>query len=96
MDIADRPEQNRFMGEEDGHVAQLVYEVRGDRLALTHTRVDEELGGRGLGGALVRAAVERAERTGETLVPECPFTASWLRRHADVAERVAIDWPPED
>lgn len=96
MDIIDREDQSRFVAEEDGHEAQIVYEVRGDRLALVHTEVDEALGGRGMGGKLVTAAVERAERTGEILVPACPYARGWLRKHPEVADRVTIEWPPED
>lgn len=96
MDIIDQTEKHRFVGTEDGHEAQLVYRVDGDRLVLEHTEVPEELGGRGVGGKLVTAAVERAEASGETLVPVCPFTRSWLRKHEDAAARVGIDWPDED
>ena len=61
---------------------------------LVHTGVPDELGGRGLGGVLVRAALERAVAESLTLVPECPFARSWLEKHPDDAARVTIDWPP--
>src|SRR5262249_35231545 len=69
-----------------------------DRLVLLHTEVPAALGGRGLGGRLVRAAVERASGEGLTVVPLCPFARTWLERHPDVAENVTVDWgePPED
>ena len=96
MDIIDQTAQHRFVGTEDGQEAQLVYEVHGDRLHIVHTEVPEALGGRGLGGKLVTAAVERAAASGETIVPECPYARGWLRKHADVAAKVTIDWPEED
>lgn len=96
MDIIDETAQHRFLGTEDGHEAQLVYRVDGDRLVLVHTEVPEALGGRGLGGQLVTAAVQRAEASGETLVPECPYARSWLRKHPEAAAGVTIDWPAED
>jgi predicted GNAT family acetyltransferase len=74
-------------------VAELVYRLDGERLVLTHTRVPEELGGRGLGGVLVRAAVDRAEAEGLTVVPECTFAKGWLEKHPDDAARISIDWP---
>ncbi len=95
MDIIDQTDQHRFVGTEDGKEAQLVYEVDGDRLRLLHTEVPEELGGRGIGGQLVRAAVDRAAVSGETLVPLCPFAHSWLDRHPDAAERVEIEVPDQ-
>ena len=47
----------------------------------------------GVGGHLVQAVVERAATSGETVVPHCPFTRSWLERHPDEAGRISIDWP---
>jgi uncharacterized protein len=40
---------------------------------LAHTEVPLQLEGRGIGGRLVTAAVDRAAREGPTLVPLCPF-----------------------
>jgi predicted GNAT family acetyltransferase len=94
VQVVDNTDRHRFDLEQEGHRAELVYEVDGDRLVLVHTGVPEALGGRGLGGQLVRAAVERARREGLTLVPRCPYARSWLEKHADEAAGVAIDWPP--
>jgi predicted GNAT family acetyltransferase len=94
-EVVDQPERGRFALEVDGHEGELTYRLQGDRLVLDHTGVPDELGGRGLGGVLVRAAVRRAEAEGLTLVPRCPFARSWLEKHPEEAGRVAIDWPAE-
>ena len=88
----DNTNEHRFELTEDGHLAQLVYRLQGDRLHLVHTEVPDELGGRGLGGVLVRAALDRAEADGLTIVPDCPFARSWLEKHPDDAARVTIAW----
>lgn len=90
--VIDEAEQHRFVYREDGHEAELVYEANDGRLVLKHTEVPEELGGRGVGGQLVQAVVERASMSGETVVPSCPFTRSWLERHPDEAAKLSIDW----
>jgi predicted GNAT family acetyltransferase len=81
---------HRFVLEVDGHEAELVYKLNGDRLTLIHTGVPDELGGRGLGGVLVRAAIDRASAEGLTVVPVCPFARSWLEKHPDQAARVTV------
>ena len=96
--VTDDRAHSRFELTVDGAVAELIYRRRADRLVLLHTEVPEALGGQGIGGRLVRAAVERASGEGLTVVPLCPFARSWLERHPDVAENVDVDWgePPED
>jgi predicted GNAT family acetyltransferase len=59
---------------------------------LVHTEVPDSLGGRGLGGKLVLAAIDKAAQDGMTLVPLCPFARAWLERHPAEAARVPIDW----
>jgi len=59
---------------------------------LIHTGVPPELEGRGIGGRLATAAIDRAIRDRLTLVPLCPFAHDWLERHPEAASRAAIDW----
>jgi len=89
--------QDRFVVEVDGAVAQLLYRLEPGRLIIEHTRVPEALGGRGIGSALVKAALDWARDEDFTVVPWCPFTRRWLSEHHDVAETLSIDWtPPPD
>ena len=89
VQVEDRPDEDRFFVAVDGHEAELVYQLRGDRFALVHTGVPAELEGRGIGSALVRAAVERAVAEDLTIVPSCPFVVRWLERHPDSPVKVA-------
>jgi predicted GNAT family acetyltransferase len=91
-DVIDNTDASRFELRTDGWLAELVYRIRGNRLVLVHTEVPFELEGRGIGGRLVTAAVDRAAREGLTLVPLCPFARGWLERHTEAASRAAIDW----
>lgn len=94
IDVIDRTEESRFVYSEDGHEAELVYRVDGDRLILVHTGVPEELGGRGIGGHLVRAAVARAKSSDETIVPWCPYARAWIEKHPDEVEGLGLDLTP--
>jgi len=93
----DRP-HHRFVFGNDAAMGELTYEVDGDRMFLLHTEVADALQGQGVGGQLVTAAVSRASDDGLTVVPWCPYARRWLRKHADVAGTVAVDWatPPPD
>jgi uncharacterized protein len=96
--VVDNRSESRFELAMDGVTAVLVYRRRADRLVLVHTEVPEVLGGRGVGGMLVQAAVDRASREGLTVVPLCPFARKWLERHQQAASGVSVDWgpPPDD
>jgi len=91
-EVVDETDASRFAIAMDGAVAELVYHLNGKRLVLIHTGVPDELGGRGLGGLLVRAALDRARREGLTIVPNCPYARRWLETHADETAGVDIDW----
>jgi predicted GNAT family acetyltransferase len=90
--VTDNQDDSRLEIKADGQLAELIYRTRAGRLIVVHTEVPEALGGRGLGGELVRAAVRKAAAEGMTLVPLCPFARSWLEGHPDEAAPVPIDW----
>ncbi|MDQ2960141.1 MAG: N-acetyltransferase [Candidatus Dormibacteraeota bacterium] len=83
---------HRFIVTDGDAVAELTYRWNHERLVLVHTGVPPRLGGRGVGGRLVEAAVERAAAEGLTVVPLCPFARRWLRERPDVAKTITIDW----
>jgi predicted GNAT family acetyltransferase len=90
--VTDNGEASRLEIDADGERAELAYRTRADRLVLIHTEVPDALSGRGLGGRLVLAAIDKAAHDGMTLVPLCPFARSWLQRHPTDAARVPVDW----
>lgn len=79
----------RFQTVVDGYAAELIYRVNGDRMVITHTGVPPAVEGRGIGSALVRAAVEEASARDLTIVPLCPFVGAWLDRHPETKVKVA-------
>jgi hypothetical protein len=83
--VVDRPDENRLVVEADGQVAELIYRQEGNHLVLVHTGVPEALGGRGIGGRLVEAAVEKAAAEGLVVEAWCPFARTWLRTHPEAA-----------
>lgn len=98
VQVVDVPAEDRFVVRTEGAEAELVYRLRGDRFFLVHTEVPDALGGRGIAGELVRAAVRRAESEHLTIVPWCPYARRWLKEHPDETGGVRVDFttpPPE-
>lgn len=68
--------------------AVLTYAEQNGKLYVLHTEVPEAMEGHGIGGALVRAAMDHAREKGVKVVPFCPFAKAWLNRHHDYDEMV--------
>lgn len=91
--VQDAPDRSRWearLGDgPDAPVAgSSAYRREGDRITFTHTVVEPEYEGEGVGSALVRAALDDARSAGLRVVPQCPFVAAWIERHADYADLV--------
>jgi len=84
----------RYVLAEEGATAVLNFEESDGRLVIEHVVVPDEISGRGIGGALVAAAVDRAKAEGLTIVPWCPFARHWLRANPREAAGMTIDWKP--
>ena len=55
-------------------------------LAIAHTEVPGAIGGRGIAGKLVRAAVEYARDAGLKVAPVCSYSSEWMDRHPEYAD----------
>ena len=88
--VADAPERQRYEGRvaDAADVAAAYYHRRGNAIVLTHTEVPPALEGRGIGGALARYALDDARRRGLAVRPQCPFIASYIRRHPEYLDLV--------
>ena len=79
--IEHKSQQHRFETVVDGVNAHLEYERTGEVMAITHTDVPAAIGGRGIAGALVEAAMEYARSEGLKVDPQCSYSEVWMRRH---------------
>jgi hypothetical protein len=73
----------------DGHRGVLQYARRDadgrSVLVIPSVVVDRAIEGRGVAGALTRAALEWARAEGWRVDPVCPYVDAWLRRHPEFA-----------
>ena len=77
------PNAHRFNTVVDDVTGHVEYEITGNVMTLTHTIVPSAIGGRGIAGALVKAALDHARNEGWKVVPQCSYADTWMRRHPD-------------
>lgn len=80
------PVARRFLLVVDGHEAVVDYEHRDGTMVITHTVVPQAIGGRGIAGVLVRAALEHARGQGMKVVPQCSYAEAFMRRHGEYTD----------
>ena len=82
-------EKARFEMDVDGHIAFMEYMVsKQDIVYLTHTEVPSELGGQGVGSALVGKVLDFVKKENKQMAPLCPFVAAYLKRHPEAGEGI--------
>lgn len=67
----------------DGFVPRIEYIKAKEQIYLTHTEVPAELEGKGIGFALIHAALQDIDENDWTLIPLCPFVATYIKRHPE-------------
>jgi uncharacterized protein len=82
------PGSRRFTTRVDGYEAELIYRQQGARLIIDHTGVPEAIGGRGVAGELVKAALDYARAQGLRVVPACSYSAAYVQHHPEYADLV--------
>ena len=76
-------EAKRFETAIDDHIGYISYQEQDDKLVYDHTIVPQALGGRGVGSALVKHALNYARENGKKVVPQCSFVSSYISKHPE-------------
>ena len=87
--VRDNPARHRYELETEGHVAFAEYRLAEGVITFVHTEVPKELGGKGVGSALARGALEDVRRRGLRVVAECPFIKGFIAKHAEFNDLLA-------
>jgi predicted GNAT family acetyltransferase len=87
--VRNNGEAGQYELEQDGATAFAAYRMEDGDIVFFHTVVPPELEGRGIGGALVRGALEDVRARGLKVVPLCSFVKGWIERHPEAQDLLA-------
>jgi len=83
-DVVDNQAAGRFeldLGDDETAIAE--YRLEGRRIVFPHTVVPEGHEGQGIGTRLIKGALASARKRDLTVVPQCSFFASYMKRHPE-------------
>jgi predicted GNAT family acetyltransferase len=81
----------RFTTEVDGYRAELDYTLAGSVMSITHTRVPQAIGGRGIAADLMRAALSAAAASGWSVNPVCSYAVAYMRKQGLIPRKEHMD-----
>jgi uncharacterized protein len=83
VNVVHNDAEQRWEADVDGSLALLTYDERDNTLYLLHTEVPTAAEGQGIGGQLVKAALEHARGAGMKVAPFCAFASAYMDRHSE-------------
>ena len=86
--VLNNTDKNRYELSVDGHLAATYYRIADGVITFIHTEVPDALAGRGVGGKLVKGALDQVRAAGLKVVPQCPFVRAYIEKHPDYADRL--------
>ena len=81
--VVNNKERSRFEVLLDGDYAFVEYRWRNGDLAIMHTEVPKAYEGKGIAGTMVKHVLEYARKEGLKILPYCPYTAAYIKRHPE-------------
>ena len=82
---------HRLSAQLEGQTAQLDYELDGNVMSITHTRVPRPIGGRGVAAQLMQAALDLAATNGWTVKAICSYAVAYMRKHVSGTTDAHLD-----
>ncbi|MGR7023647.1 GNAT family N-acetyltransferase [Geodermatophilus sp. URMC 62] len=87
--VHDAPDAERYeIRDGDRLLGLAAYQRHGEQVVFTHTEIDPDAEGSGLGGKLVRAALDDVREKGGRVVARCSFVRGWIERHPEYGDLV--------
>ncbi|SDS16534.1 GNAT family N-acetyltransferase [Bradyrhizobium canariense] len=80
-EVTDNTTQHRFELAVDGHIAASYYKIADGVITFVHTEVPPELGGKGIGSKLIKAALDQVRSDGLKVIAQCPFVKAFIDKN---------------
>jgi len=92
LTVVHKPERNRYeLHDNDRTIGYSIYGRRPNhQFVFTHTEVDTDYAGQGLGAHLTRFALDDVRASGGRIVPMCPYVTAYLRKHHEYDDIVDL------
>jgi uncharacterized protein len=89
ISIRDNTAESRYEIYVDGDRAGFAaYRDEPGRRVFTHTVVEDDYEGQGVGSRLAAGALDDTRGRGLSVVPRCPFIRAFIERHPDYADLI--------
>ena len=83
-EVVNNAERQRYEIRRDGELLGFsAYQKANGLIVFTHTEIEPAAEGQGIGGRLVRGALDDVRSQGLPVLPICPFVQQWMSRHPD-------------
>ena len=77
-------ELNRFEIYSDGELAGFAdFKIENQVISYTHTEIDPRFGGQGLGGQLIKEALDKALEQDLEVAPYCSFVSAYIKKSGE-------------
>jgi predicted GNAT family acetyltransferase len=85
-DVVNNEAHQRFELTVEGHLAATYYKLSDGVITFVHTDVPAELGGKGVGSALVKGALDQVRAGGLKVIAQCPFVKAFIDKHTEYVD----------
>ncbi|MEO0494648.1 MAG: GNAT family N-acetyltransferase [Actinomycetota bacterium] len=89
-EVRDNPERQRYELLVDGDIVSIAeYHERDGAIVVPHVETDPAHRGQGMADRLMAGVLADLRATDRTIVPLCPFAATYIRERPDVQDLLA-------
>ncbi len=83
VNVTNNESDQQYEAQMGDELAILEYERNGNTITYIHTGVPHAMEGHGIASKLAHTALEDARKEHLSVVPQCPFVASYIREHRE-------------